>query len=272
MDISQITLDTIVDWLAALGLRLVAAALVLIIGRWVARLIQRAALRAMQRAEFDETLIKFLGNLLYYLLLAAVIVGALAIVGVQTASIAAAIAAVGLAIGLALQGALSNFAAGILLLLFRPYNVEDFVKVNNVSGRVESLQIFNTVVVTPQNEKVIVPNGEILSNNITNYTARDYVRLDLVAGISYGDNIRDAKMILEDIVTTHPQILTEPAPRIGVAELADSSVNLAVQLFVRFEDFWLVKFDVTEQIKLRMDEAGISIPFPQRELHLIQPE
>lgn len=270
MDISQITIDSITDAIASFGLRLIGALIAVIIGRWIARLLQRASLRAMQRAKLDETLIKFLGNLIYYLLFAAVIVGALAIVGVQTASIAAAIAAVGLAIGLALQGALSNFAAGILLLLLRPYNVGDFVKVNDVNGKVESLQIFNTVVITNQNEKVIIPNGEVLNGNIINYSARDSVRLDLSVGISYSDDIFHTKTILEEILSTHPLVLAEPAARVGVTDLGDFSVNFAVQPFVRIEDLWQVRLDVTEQIKLRLDEAGISIPFPQSNVHLIQ--
>jgi small conductance mechanosensitive channel len=253
-----------------LGLRILTAIVIFLFGRWLAKFAANLARKAMQRGKVDESLMRFIGNLVYVGLLAVTIISVLATLGVQTASLVALLGAGGLAIGLALEGALSNFAAGVLVLLFRPFKLDDFVEIAGTMGTVEEIQIFYTILITPDNKKVIIPNGQVTSNTITNYTALGTRRLDMVFGIGYNDDIKKTKEILSEMIAADPRVLPEPAPVVAVLELADSSVNFAVRPYVTVEDYWSLRFDFTEQVKLRFDAEGISIPFPQQDVHLHQ--
>jgi small conductance mechanosensitive channel len=264
----QEMIDRLREALAALGPNVIAAVLILVIGWWAAKLATRLVRGAMTRAKTDSTLVAFLGNLVYMLALTMVIIAALGRLGVNTSSFVAVIAAAGLAIGFALQGSLANFAAGVMLIFFRPFKVGDYVEAGGVSGTVEEVQIFMTALKTPDNKAVVVPNSAITGGNIVNYSAKPIRRVDLVMGIGYGDDIKRAKQVLEEVVTGDDRVLDDPAPTIAVLELADSSVNFAVRPWVRTPDYWSVYFDLTERIKLEFDARGISIQFPQRDVHL----
>jgi len=211
---------------------------------------------------------KFAKNLLFIALMAFVFLAALDRLGVETTSFAALIAAAGLAIGFALQGSLSNFASGIMLIIFRPFKVGDYVQAGGSSGTVEEVQIFTTQLLSLGNNTIIVPNGQITSSDIINYTAKDTRRVDLVIGVSYDDNLRKVRPILEELMKANDLVLAEPAPTVGLLELGDNSVNLAVRPWARPEHYWDVFFSLQEAIKLRFDDEGISFPFPQRDVHL----
>ena len=254
----------------AYGLKVIAAIVIFVIGKWLSGVLSRAVGKAMRRAQTDEMLVKFVVNLAYAALLAFVALAALAQLGIQTTSFIAIVGAAGLAIGLALQGSLSNFAAGVMLIIFRPFKVGDFIEAAGTSGVVEEILIFSTKMKSPDNKQLYVPNGSILSGTIVNYSAKDQRRVDLVFGCGYGDDIKKAKALLEEIVTGNALVLDDPVPTIGVLELGDNSVNFAVRPWVKTGDYWDAYFQITEAVKQRFDEAGISIPFPQRDVHLIQ--
>ena len=222
----------------------------------------------MTKGNVDITLIKFASNLTYTVLLIVVILAALGQLGVQTTSFLAILGAAGLAVGLALQGSLSNFASGVLIIFFRPFKVGDFVELAGKTGTVSQIQIFTTELKTPDNKVIIIPNSQITSSVITNFSAEDTRRVDLKFGIGYGDDLLKAKKILSDLVNSDSRILKEPAPFVAVSELADSSVNFVVRVWVNAPDYWAVFFDMTEKVKLTFDKEGISIPFPQRDVHL----
>jgi len=250
------------------GMRILIALVIFIVGRWIARLITNMTKRAMAKAGVEQTLMTFLGNLIYYVLLVAVIIATINQVGIQTTSLLAVLGAAGLAIGLALQGSLSNFAAGVMIVGFRPYKVGDFIEAGGVTGVVEQVQIFTTIMRTGDNKKIIVPNSQVMAGEITNYSANPTRRVDLVAGCGYDDDLDQVRKVLEDIIAGDDRILDDPAPTIAVSELGDSCVNFVVRPWVNSGDYWGVYFDVTEQIKKRFDAAGISIPFPQRDVHV----
>lgn len=250
--------------------KLAAAIVVLIIGRWVAKALTKVVRKALERVKADDMLVKFVGNIAYTLLMTVVLLAALAQVGVETTSFLAILGAAGLAIGLALKDSLANFAAGIMVILFRPYKTGDFVEAGGISGTVQEVQIFTTVLKTPDNKKIIVPNGQITSGTITNYSAYDTRRVDMVFGIGYGDDVKAAKALLMQIVEADERVLDDPAPQVFVKELADSSVNFGVRAWTKASDYWGVTFDTTETVKLRFDEEGISIPFPQQDVHMHQ--
>ena len=256
------------EWIALYGLKLVAAILILIIGRYAAKGIRVLIRRALQKAKVDDTLVSFVSSLCYVGIMAFVIIAALGQIGVQTASFVAVLAAAGLAVGLALQGSLSNFAAGVLMIIFKPFKVGDFIEGGSVAGVVEEIGIFTTELKSPDNKKIIVPNAKMTSDNIVNYTAKDVRRVDIVAGVSYGDDIDKVRKVLEEVLAKDDRILNDPAPTIGVLELADSSVNFAVRPWVKTTDYWDVFFATQENIKKQFDAAGISIPFPQQDVHL----
>jgi small conductance mechanosensitive channel len=214
--------------------------------------------------------VNFTCNIVYVILLIFVILGAISKVGIQTASLVAVLGAAGLAVGLALQGSLANFAAGILLIIFRPIKVDDFVEVAGVDGVVEKVDIFTTQLKTPDNKIIIIPNAQVTANNITNYTAKGTRRVDLVIGVSYSDNIDKVRGLIEDELKKDDRILTDPAPSIVVLALADSSVNFAVRPWTKTDDYWGVYFGLTENLKKRFDAEGVSIPFPQRDVHIFQ--
>ena len=218
----------------------------------------------------DITLTRFLESIVYYTLVVVVLIAVAGQLGINTTSFLTIVGAAGLAIGLALKDSLSNFSSGVMLILFRPYRVGDFATVGGVTGNVMSIDIFNTTLNTPDNQRVIVPNANITNNVITNVTANDTRRVDLTIGIGYGDDVLKTKQVLAEILKTEKRILESPSPKIAVSELADSSVNFVVRPWVKTSDYWDVYFDLTEKIKLTFDKEGISIPFPQQDVHLFQ--
>jgi small conductance mechanosensitive channel len=260
--------DAVTAWISIYSIKIVGALLIFIIGKWLARKIADLFSRLMAKNNVDVAVIGFVTNLSYYALLVVVIIAALGNLGVNTTSFLAIVGAAGLAVGLALKDSLSNFAAGVMLIMFRPFTVGDVVSTAGVTAKVEKITIFNTLFCTPDNQLVIVPNNKIISDIITNINAKDTRRIDLVVGISYSDDMVQTKEILEGLAKEDSRILEDPAVTIAVAELADSSVNLVFRPWVKTEDYWAVKFDLTEKIKTSLDEAGISIPFPQQDVHL----
>ncbi len=250
------------------GTNLVLALLIFLVGRWVSKGVVSLAGRLLRQAKMDEILVNFITSILGAMLLLVVIVAALDRLGVDTTSLIAVIGAAGLAIGLSLQDSLKNFAAGVMLIVFRPFKAGDFIEAAGAAGVVEQINIFSTTLRTPDNREVIIPNGAIYGGNITNYSARDTRRIDLLLGIGYGDDLRLAKAILEGVLAADERILADPAPLVAVADLAESSVNIHVRPWVRSSDYFSVLCDLKERIKLAFDDNGISIPFPQRDLHL----
>ena len=254
----------------AFGLNILAAIVILIVGIWIAKLIRRMLGKSLQRKEIDKTLVAFLVNLLYFILLTAVVLAALSQLGIETTSFIAVIGAAGLAIGLALQGSLANFASGILLIIFRPFRVDDFVMLADEEGFIEKIHIFTTQIKTFDNRTIIIPNATITSGKIINYTSKEIRRVDLSIGISYGDNIRKALDALTELCRSHPKVLQDPAPFVGVVEYGDSGINLTVRPWCKTDDYWGVFFAISEQMKTALDKNGITIPFPQRDVHLYE--
>jgi small conductance mechanosensitive channel len=255
---------------ALYGTKVIGALAILVLGRIGVGIFTSIIGRLMKKGNVDPTLTKFVTNISKIALMTFIIISALGALGVQTASFIAIIGAAGLAVGFALQGSLANFASGVMLIIFRPFKSGDYVEAGGTSGSVEAIQIFNTTLKTPDNKKVIVPNSQITGDKIVNYSAMDKRRIDLVFGIGYDDNIRQAKEILEKIITEDSRILKDPAPVIAVLELGDSSVNFAVRPWVNTADYWAVYFDITEKVKLTFDENNISIPYPQTDVHIHQ--
>ncbi len=252
----------------ALGKNIVVALVIFYVGRIAISLVVRGLRKLMQRQEVDKTLETFVCNLVRMALMVVVIIAAISALGIETTSFIAIFGAAGLAIGLALQGSLSNFAAGVLIVLFRPYRVGNYVEAAGVSGTIEQVQILTTILVTPDNKQVVVPNSQIMNSIITNYSAKDTRRVDMVVGVSYSDDLDKVRKTLEDLVAADDRILADPACTIAVSQLADSSVNFVVRPWVKAADYWGVTFDLTEAIKKRFDQEGISIPFPQQDVHL----
>lgn len=250
------------------GGKIVAALLVFLIGKWVASRITILVVKILEKKNVDVTLIRFLRGIIYYALLIAVLIAAAGQLGIQTTSFLAILGAASLAVGLALKDSLANFSSGVMLILFRPFRVGDWVQVGSEAGTVQEISVFSTILHTGDNQKKIIPNGAIANNTITNVTANATRRIDLVIGISYDDDIDKAKQVLAKILDGEKRILPEPAPLIAVSALADSSVNLAVRPWVRTADYWSVYFSLTETIKKTFDEENITIPYPQRDIHL----
>jgi small conductance mechanosensitive channel len=248
---------------------LIISIIILIVGRWLARLITKAMVRMLQRSDVDETLQHFFSQLIYYSLLAIVIIIALTNLGIPTTSLIAVLGAFALAIGLALQDTLGNLASGILIIMLKPYLVDDLVEIGGERGVVTKVGFFHTQMRTADNKVLLVPNSDVMDGNILNYSEMDWIRVDMTFGIGYGDDLLNAKSILQEIVAADERITDDPPPIIAVEELGDNSVNLAVRPYTKLDDMLQVRFDVTEQVKLRFDEEGISMPFPQRDVHLI---
>ncbi|WP_170121137.1 mechanosensitive ion channel family protein [Halomonas denitrificans] len=247
---------------------LVAAAAIFVIGRWVAKGLHRLLMRGMQRAKVEPLLVKFLGNIAYALLLTFVVLAAISRIGIQTASLIAVIGAAGLAVGLALQGSLANFAAGVMVILFRPYKIGDYVEAGGVAGVIEDVQIFTTELRTGDNRKILVPNGQMMSGAITNASAHATRRVDLAVGVGYEADIDTVRRVLEGVVADDPRVLADPAPNIRMSAMGDSSITWIVRPWVKAGDYWDVHWEMTEAIKRRFDAEGISIPFPQRDVHV----
>lgn len=261
--------DNIVEILSGYAFSIVMALLVFLIGKWIARRVTNLLVKVLRKVKgMDETLVKFLENIVYYVLMIVVIISAVSELGVETTSFMAILGAAGLAVGLALQGSLSNFASGVMIILFKPFKVGDVVTAGGVTGSVSEVSIFNTIMITPDNQKVIVPNSSVTSGSITNINVNPTRRVDLVVGIGYDDDIKKAKNVLNSIVEADQRVLKEEGITVAVSELADSSVNFVVRAWVKTPDYWGVKFDLTENIKVTFDKEGISIPYPQQDLHL----
>ncbi|MDA0690767.1 MAG: mechanosensitive ion channel [Nitrospinae bacterium] len=263
-DLEKLTNTYIVPW----GINISLALAVFIIGRMVAGIIVSLVEKLLAKAKMEEILINFISSIVSAVLTLFIIVAALDRLGVDTTSLIALMGAAGLAVGLALQGSLQNFAAGVMLIIFRPFKAGDYVDAGGTSGTVETIKIFNTVLKTPDNREVIVPNGAIYGGTITNFSARATRRIDMVFGIGYGDDIRKAKEVIKAILESDERILKDPEPLIAVGELGDNSVNFNVRPWVNSGDYWPVKFDLNERIKLAFDENGISIPYPQMDVHM----
>jgi len=256
------------DTLIALLTNIAIAAAILFGGIWLAKQIKKYVVLMMERRNVDALLASFSSNIVYVALVAFVVIAALSQLGIQTTSFVAIIGAAGLAIGLALQGSLANFASGVMIIAFRPFKVGDFIEAGGVSGVVEGIQIFSTQMRTGDNKAIIIPNANITGSNITNYSAKDTRRVDMVFGIGYNDDIKKAKDLLLELIADDDRILKDPEAVVAVSELADSSVNFVVRPWVKSADYWGVMFDFTEAVKLRFDKEGISIPYPQQDVHL----
>ena len=250
------------------GINIVLALIIYVIGKMVVKLLVSVFGKIMAKSKYDDMLIDFLKSIVNAILMLFVIVASLDQLGVDTTSLVAILGAAGLAIGLSLQGSLQNFAAGVMLLVFRPFKAGDFVDTAGVSGSVKTIGIFSTTMTTGDNKQIIVPNGKIYSDNITNYSAKETRRVDMEFGIGYGDDLLKAKKVLEAMLDSDPRVLKEPEYRVAVGALADSSVNFVVRPWVKSADYWGFKFDFTEAVKLRFDEENISIPYPQMDVHL----
>ena len=254
------------------GPNLVSAIVVFIVGRWIARLVTNGIVRAARKARVDETLVGFMSNLIYMLLLTAVCISALDRLGVDPTSLTAVLAAAGFAVGMALQGSLGNLAAGVMLVFFKPFRVGDVVEFCGTRGTVVEIQIFNTLLLTLDNVRVIVPNGKITDGTIQNYSAERERRIDLTIGCGYNDDLKAVKATLQEIVNQEDKVLQSPAPIVAVGELGDSSVNFIVRPWVNSADYWDVRYALTEKIKLAFDESGFTFPFPSRDLFLHDPD
>ena len=263
-DIERYINEYAIPW----GINIAMAIAIYVIGRIVVGFILSIFRRVMAKSKYDAMLVDFLEAIISAILMLFVIVASLDQLGVDTTSLVAILGAAGLAIGLPLQDSLKNFAAGVMLLVFKPFKSGDFVEAGGTAGTVNKIGIFTSTMTTPDNKEIIVPNGAIYSGTITNFSAKETRRVDMVVGIGYDADLLKAKQVLQEMVEADPRILQEPAPTIAVAELADSSVNFVVRPWVQSADFWGVKFDFTEAVKLRFDKEGISIPFPQMDVHL----
>jgi small conductance mechanosensitive channel len=258
------------DLVALYGLKVLAAIAIFIFGKWIARILKSVLIRVLKKSKTDPTIIGFVANIAYVALMVFVVLAALGQLGIQTTSFIAILGAAGLAIGLALQGSLSNFAAGFLMIAFRPFKVGDFIEGAGVAGTVEEISIFTTTLKTGDNKTIIIPNSKISDGNIINYSSKETRRVDLVVGVSYEAKLDHVKAVLEDLVKTEERIMTDPAHLIAVSELADNSVNLVVRAWVKSSDYWPVTFSLTENIKNRFDAEGIGIPYPQRDVHVYE--
>ena len=249
--------------------KLALAIVTLIIGLWIISGVGKMLQASMERSKVDPTLAPFIGNLVSWMLKLLLFISVASMIGIATTSFIAVLGAAGLAVGLALQGSLANFAGGVLIMVFKPYKVGDLIETEGHLGVVKEVQIFNTIITSPQHKRVIVPNGAVSNGAIVNYTVEGKIRVDLSIGIAYDADIVKAKTILMDVMTKHDKVIADPAPFVGVAEMADSSVNLVVRPHCNPEHYWDVFFDVNEQMKIALDQNNITIPFPQRDVHMI---
>lgn len=264
----NVSMETIMGYVESYGVPVIKAILIYIIGSWIIKKITKAVRKMMAKGSYDESLQKFLVNLVSWALKIFLIITVISTLGVETTSLAAVIAAAGLAVGLALQGSLSNFAGGVLLMIFKPYKIGDLIEAQDSLGVVKEIEIFTTKLISPDNKLVIVPNGAMANGNITNYTAEGKIRVDTVIGVGYGEDIKKTKDVLLEVLTSNELVLKDPAPSVNVMELADSSVNFAVRPFCKPEHYWDVYFATYENCKLALDKAGIEIPYPHSvEIH-----
>lgn len=264
LDIQQLWSEYLIPW----SLNIVLAIITFLIGRLVVKIIVNVVGKLLRRSKMEDILVEFVSSIVNAVLLLFVIIASLNQLGVDTTSLIALLGAAGLAIGLALQGSLQNFAAGVMILIFRPFKAGDYIEAAGTAGIVETISIFTTKMRSGDNKEIIVPNGKIFGGNITNYSARDTRRIDMTFGISYDSDLRKARDILQQLLDSDERVLPEPAPVIAVSELADSSVNFIVRPWVKASDYWPLKYEYTEKVKLTFDENGITIPFPQMDVHV----
>jgi len=268
----NIDISSLIDKGTALAMAYVPnvllALLTLLFGLWIIKGISRVTKGVLDRRKMDQTVSAFLNSLLAWTLKAILFISVASMIGIKTTSFVAILGAAGLAIGLALQGSLSNFAGGVLVLIFRPYNVGDLIEAQGHLGVVKEIQIFTTVIVSPQHQRIIIPNGPLANGSIKNFTAEGALRVDLTVGVAYESDVARARKLLLEMLERDERVLADPAPMVAVSELADSSVNLAVRPHCKPEDYWDVYFDTLESAKRVLDESGITIPFPQRDVHL----
>ncbi|MGJ8640030.1 MAG: mechanosensitive ion channel family protein [Opitutaceae bacterium] len=273
---SSIDFDAIVQKLSETiteyGLNVVAAIVIFVVGRMLANFISQRVRKLLEARKVEPSLVGFGTSMVHAALIVIVVITALGRLGIQTTSFVAIVGAAGLAVGLALQGSLSNFAAGVLILIFKPYKVNDYVVAGGAEGIIEEIGIFTTTLVTLDNRTQVLPNAIATGGVIENYSKKGTRRLDLVAGVSYDDDIKKVKQILQEILDNEPRILPEPAPTIGLMEMGDSSINFAFRPWVKVEDYWDLFFELQERIKIRFDEENVTIPFPQRDVHLFKAE
>jgi len=261
-------LDMAYGLVVVYGLKVVMAIVVLIIGFWIIKRVVKVMGKVMESRGVNISLRGFLSSLVSILLKVMLLVSVAEMAGLETTSFVAVLAAAGLAVGLALQGTLANFAGGVMILLFKPFKVGDFIESQGHKGSVKEIHIFVTILLTPENKTVILPNAAVSNGDIVNYTTEGIIRVDMTFGISYESNIKDAKDVLMKIIENHPKVLKDPAPFVGVKELADSSVNLTARAYSKTEHYWDVYFVVVEEGKVGLDKAGIIIPFPQVDVHM----
>ncbi|DAB30285.1 MAG TPA: mechanosensitive ion channel protein MscS [Sulfurimonas sp. UBA12504] len=259
--------DLALAYTSEYGLKLLGALLIFIIGKWVIKRVTKVISTFMHKANVDETLLEFASSLIYFLLLLMVIMASLNALGVNTTSFIAVLGAASLAVGLALKDALSNIGAAVLIIVFRPFGIGDTIDAAGATGKVIKISLFSTTITPADNRAIIIPNSAIISGNITNYSSQTQRRVDHTFGIGYGDDLKLAKETLMEIVMADARVLLEPAPFVAVSELAENSVNFTVRSWVKTDDYWDVYFDITEKVKLTFDERGISIPYPQIDVH-----
>ncbi len=264
------TIESILNSVAAYGIKVIAAIVILVVGIWLARRVESLFAKTLIKKEIDATLVKFFANILHGAIVVFVVVAAISKLGIETTSFAAVVASAGLAIGLALQGSLSNFAAGVLLILFKPFKVGDAIKAGGEMGAVVEIGLLATELKSFDNIKLVMPNSTIMSGAITNFSANPTRRIDMLIGVGYGDDLNKARQIILDLIKADERILQEPEPQVLVSNLGESSVDFVVRPWVNSPDFWATKCDLTQKIKEKFDEEGINIPFPQRDVHLIQ--
>ncbi|GIS85677.1 MAG: mechanosensitive ion channel protein [Woeseia sp.] len=267
-ELTKDMLDSLIEIGSSISISLLMALAILIIGRQLVKLILRLITVALEKSNVEDTVRIFVTNLLNTLLMILVFIAAINQLGIETTSIIAVLGAAGLAIGLALQGSLSNFAAGILIVIYRPYKVGDYIEAGNYAGTVKDIQIFSTVLKTPDNKIVVVPNGSIMNGSIVNYSDQDTRRIDLIISCGYEDDIDKVRSVLEDIIKKEKRVLKDPKPQIAVTELADSSVNFIFRPWVKRVDYLPVYYSLLEEVKKRFDKEGISIPYPQSDVHI----
>lgn len=270
MDDLSPTLNRIADLALEYGLSLAYAIVTLILGLWIIGWITRAFTNMMKKRDVDASLVPFLRSLVNILLKLALLITVAGMIGIEMTSFVAIIGAAGLAVGLALQGTLQNFAGGVMILLFKPYRVGNYIKAQGHGGIVKEIQIFNTILNTPDNKIIIIPNGGLANSSIINFSAMPQRRVDFSFGIGYNDDFEQAKQIIHEIIAADERILKDPAPFVRVGELADSSVNITTRVWVDAGNFWGVHFDMIENVKKRFDAEGISIPYPQMDVHVNQ--
>ena len=259
-----------IDILVQYGVQVIAALIILVLGLWLAKRIKSFLVTTLNRQKVDPTLVGFFSSILHGALVVFIITAAISRLGVQTSSIVAVIGAAGLAVGLALQGSLSNFASGVLLIIFKPFVTGNFIKAGGEAGTVVEIGILSTELVTPDNVKIILPNSQVMSGSITNFSAHSTRRVDMVLGVSYGDDLEKVKQIIHKLLAADERVLEDPAPMVAVSNLGDSSVDFIVRPWVQADDYWVFKYEFIQLMKEACEDEGVNIPFPQRDLHLYQ--